>query len=110
MNKENIERGKDTAERVKKYIEIAGKKILDERASDPGYEEADIFFCPMDVLVGDNAVWKIDFTDNRDREKYAERLTKLVIGEKKSSRELILTTIPIEVADSFDFANMPTCR
>jgi hypothetical protein len=83
----------------KSVITVKRRKIGDERQPDPGFQEADIFFSPVDVLM------KVGYSDERDNDTYRTNLTELVA--KSSKGKFSLKTVSIDEADRLGLVTKP---
>jgi hypothetical protein len=80
--------------------------ISDRRKPDLGYQEADIFFSPVDVLMsGRNLIGKVGYSDERKRTGYQDRLSDLV--NSTSGGKLWMNTISIEKAEELGLVVKP---
>jgi hypothetical protein len=90
----------------KSVITVKRRKIGDERQPDPGFQEADIFFSPVDVLMKDGVlVGKVGYSDERDNDTYRTNLTELVA--KSSKGKFSLKTVSIDEADRLGLVTKP---
>jgi hypothetical protein len=87
-------------------IEVEGRKITDTRTPNPGYDEADIFFSPVDVLTkGKQIIGKIGYSDQRSNTTYSENLANLV--KRTPGKRLRIKTIPIDEAHKLGLVVKP---